>query len=97
MHAGIVAAVLTLAGAVALCGAVAFIVVCRLKRQSYRGTVVQKMVSTSDDDGTDSYNLILSLDDGRPKSIALRRSLWETFAVGDTIVKRAGQLNPERA
>ncbi|MDE2462323.1 MAG: hypothetical protein KGO02_01220 [Alphaproteobacteria bacterium] len=96
MSAGAVAAVLTVGGSLVLCAAVAWIVVARIRGENYAGVIADKSLNT-DDDGTSSYRLILSLDDGRAKSVTVDKALWSSLAVGDKVVKRPGRFSPERA
>lgn len=96
---GTTAVILTLVGAVVLCGVVVWFVLWRTKRDAYRGTIADKMVNegTDGDGGTyDIHVLVVALDEGSRRNITVGKKVWEQFAVGDRIIKEAGAHTPAK-
>jgi hypothetical protein len=96
---GTTAVILTLVGAVVLCGVVVWFVLRRTKRDTYRGTVADKTVSERTDGDGGTYNvhlLVVALDEGGRRNITVGKKVLEQFAVGDRIVKEAGTNSPAK-
>ena len=94
---GTTAVILTLVGAVVLCGGVVWFVLWRTRRDAYRGTVAVKRVNegTDADGGTyDIHVLVVALEAGGQRNITVGKKTWDQFAVGDRITKEAGTQTP---
>lgn len=97
---GMTVVILTVVGALLLCGVVAWVVMAKLKADAYRGVVADKgsqEVSGANDSTATSYFLTVALEDGNHKRVRVGKKIWEQFAIGDSIVKEAGKYNPARA
>ena len=96
---GTSALVLTIGGIAGLTAVIALPIIWWVRRQAYEGVVARKETTDNvDEDGPSTYYyLIVDQNDGKSRSVRVARKLWESFAVGDAIVKRSGKLNPEHA
>ena len=68
---------------------------------AYAGVVSRKASCLSPSIYTDqmsdtSYSLVCTLSDGSTKVVYLEKNVWDQFAEGDKIIKRAGARNPRR-
>ena len=96
---GTTAVILTIIGALVLCGVVAWFVIWRTRKDTYRGTVADKQVSERTDGDGGSYAvyvLVVALEGGGRRSVTVGKKIWEQFAVGDRIVKEAGSGAPRK-
>lgn len=100
MNTGLLVALITIVGTLLLCGVVVWFVLASTKKQAYQGVILSKHEEEREgaNDGEYTvYTLIIKTDEGIQKKITIGRKLWETFKVGDRIVKEAGKFNPTKA
>ena len=96
---GLVVAIATIVGTLALCGVIVWFLLKKMKNESYRGVITGKRkreTEDANDNVTVYYYLDIELETGGQKQVRLGRKLWEQFDVGDTIVKEAGKYNPTK-
>lgn len=66
------------------------------KSDSWEGVVTDK--ERSSPDGQNMYHRVdVTLSDGTVNEIRLRRALWNSLSVGDSLVKRSGQEAPTKS
>jgi hypothetical protein len=77
-----------------------FKLIAKSKNEDWIGEVIDKKINTYEDDDTgmekDSYYLVVKMEAGRDRNIALSRERWDSFSVGDKIHKPKGKLYPEK-
>lgn len=73
--------------------------VSKSKNEDWYGQVIDKKVNEIEDDNgiaRDYYYLVVKMDSGQERKIALSGPLWEKFQIGDKLHKPAGKLFPEK-
>ena len=77
-----------------------FKLITKSKNEDWTGEVIDKKINTYEDDDTgmekDSYYLVVKMEAGRHRNIALSRERWDSFSLGDKIHKPKGKLYPEK-
>jgi hypothetical protein len=72
----------------------------KAKNEEWLGEIVDKKVTEVEDEDSsiprDYYYLVVRLDSGKERKVALSRERWESFSVGDKILKPKGKLYPEK-
>lgn len=70
------------------------------KKQSWEGKVVDKKhkVAEDYDTGVDNhyYSIVVETVDGKKKKIGLDKKTYDSYEIGDKVVKTAGKLRPEK-
>lgn len=99
MNTGLLVALITIIGTLALCGVVVWVVLKNMKKQAYQGVVTAKdegEIEGSDDSTATYYVLDVKTDDGEQKKVRVGKKIWDQFNVGDRIVKESGKFNPTK-
>lgn len=77
-----------------------FKLIAKSKNEEWTGIVIDKKSNKSRDFDTNriniNYYLVVKMEAGRHKNIALSRERWDSFSVGDKIHKPKGKLYPEK-
>lgn len=73
--------------------------VLKSKNEEWTGEVIDKKVNEIEDDNgikRDYYYLVVKMDVGRERKIALSEPMWTGFKIGDRLHKPKGKLWPEK-
>ena len=73
--------------------------VLKSKNEEWIGEVVDKKYNKAEDDNgveKEYFNLVVKMDVGRDRKVAMSRVKWEGFEIGDRIRKPKGKLWPEK-
>ncbi len=77
-----------------------FYLIKNQKKQAWEGKVVDKKhkVSEDYDTGVDNhyYSIVVETVDGKKKTIGLDKKTFDNYQIGDKVVKKQGQLRPEK-
>lgn len=72
-------------------------------KESWAGTVTDKKTGTatrktdSGDYKETAYYIYIKTSEGMSKSVSVGKNLYDSFNIGDAIVKKSGSYNPEKA
>ena len=97
---GAVVAIITIVVTLAVIGAIAWLILEKMKAGAWQGIVSAK--DTGEVEGSDaggssiSYYVVVTLDNGEQKRVRLGKKIWDEFDIGDKIVKEAGKYNPTK-
>jgi hypothetical protein len=97
---GIDVAIITVVGTLLLCAVVIVLYFRHVRGSAYEGIIASKGTSESEsnDGGTQTVHFVMvRLTDGQQTRVHVNQKRWKEWAVGQSIVKRAGQLSPELA
>ena len=97
---GVDVAIITVVGTLLVCAVIAVLYFRHVRASAYEGVIESKGTSESEsnDGGTQTvYFVMVRLADGKQKRVHVNQKRWKEWSVGQAIVKRAGQLNPELA
>lgn len=96
---GIWVSIGTVGGTLIVCGIIVWFVIVNTRKQAYSGVVLRKTQDEREgaNDGTYYvYTLVVKTDEGQEKRVNVGHKLWETFQVGDKIIKEAGKFSPTK-
>jgi hypothetical protein len=77
--------------------------IVKTKKSSWKGVIVDKLYNEKRDSFEDShhvsqyYTLVVKMDEGQTRKIAVAKSMYDSCKVGDKLVKPKGALNPTKA
>ena len=70
------------------------------KKQAWKGEIIDKKETSSRDFDTDvlqyNYTIIVKLEDGKERKIAVDKGRYDKWDIGDKIEKKAGEIWPEK-
>ncbi|HSX33286.1 MAG TPA: hypothetical protein VLF91_03045 [Candidatus Saccharimonadales bacterium] len=95
MIAGIVIVTVVILVSVSL-GARLYIKRNRRSAEAWEGMVTDKAKRSTAGKSTRRY-IRVKLPNGETKTLHLHGKLWREFSIGDSVVKRAGKYNPDKA
>ena len=73
--------------------------ISKSKNESWRGEVIDKkhnVAEDMDDKVTNSYFLVVKMENGEERNIGLSSAMWDKFKKGDKLQKPKGKLMPEK-
>ena len=76
-----------------------FKIISKTKNSYWKGKVTDKLYNTRREDFDDNretsfYTLVVKTEDGLERKIAVRKDMYDSTKVGDTLEKPKGKLNP---
>ena len=76
-----------------------FKIINKTKNSYWKGKVTDKLYNTRREDFDDNretsfYTLVIKTEDGLERKIAVRKDMYDSTKVGDTLEKPKGKLNP---
>lgn len=88
-----------IAGIVILIGAITWLLIARLRKDAWEGSLIDKREETSsggNDIETTSYVLYVKTTEGKTKRSYVRQKQFNSLQVGDYLIKAKGKLYPEK-
>jgi hypothetical protein len=73
--------------------------ISKSKNESWQGEVIDKkhnVTEDMDDKVTNSYFLVVKMDNGTERNVGLSPKMWDEFKIGDKIQKPKGKLYPSK-
>ncbi|MEJ5167219.1 MAG: hypothetical protein WHV67_09360 [Thermoanaerobaculia bacterium] len=92
---------------VAIFAVIILIVINRTRKSEWRGEVIDKLYETKEELDRESiiknkrrtshfYTIVVRTEEGLTRKIAVTKEVFDSYKVGDKLIKRKGKLNPEK-
>lgn len=88
--------IIVIVATVLLIGLISFFMIRKSKEEAWEGQLIDKReeISGSDDSETTNYRLYVKTVEGLDKKIYVKKKLFETLVVGDSLIKMKGETYP---